>query len=81
MAIVRCISPNNWCSFLVRTTARGSACGTPRHLLNPTGPHDLAQPDLSTSSGRPLRVIVPVQPASLTFAALELPAPTDLIRG
>jgi hypothetical protein len=25
MAIVLCISPNSWCSFLVRTTARGSA--------------------------------------------------------
>ena len=47
----------------------------------PTGPHDLAQLDLSTSSGRPLRVTVPVQLASLTFVALELPAPTDLIRG
>jgi hypothetical protein len=52
-------------------SARPSACGTPRHLLNPTGPHNLAQPDPSTSSGRPLRVTVPVQqPASLTFAAL-----------
>lgn len=70
-----------WCHEAADRSGGRSAWGTPRHLLDPTGPHDLAQPDLSTSSGRPLRVTVPVQPASLTFAALELPAPTDLIRG